>query len=141
MKNQKTFRDRQWTILNLLKWTTSYFKDHDIDDSKATAEILLAHTLRLRRIDLYLQYDRPLNREELSAFKVLIKRKLNREPVAYIVGSREFWSKSFAVSRHVLIPRPETECLVEAALDIMNDADLGDLLQINRDTLHRTAYR
>jgi release factor glutamine methyltransferase len=130
MKNQETSRNRPWTILKLLKWTTSYFKDHGIDDPKPTAEILLAYTLMLQRIDLYLQYDRPLNTTELSKFKVLIKRKLNREPVAYIVGNREFWSKSFVVSKDVLIPRSETECLVEAAIDTVNAIEFETPLHI-----------
>jgi release factor glutamine methyltransferase len=120
MKNRQTSSKNPWTILKLLKWATDYFKEKKIDDPKAVAEVLLAQSLHLRRIDLYLQFDRPLEETELAAFKVLIKRKLKREPVAYIVGQKEFWSMSFMVSRDVLIPRPETECLVEAAMDIMD---------------------
>jgi len=120
MKNQETSMENPWTILKLLRWATDYFNDNEIEDPKAAAEILLAESLHLRRIDLYLQYDRPLEKRELSAFKILLKRKLKREPVAYIVGQKEFWSLSFIVTRDVLIPRPETECLVEATMDIIN---------------------
>jgi release factor glutamine methyltransferase len=109
-----------WNIVKLLKWTTSYFKSHGIDSPRATAEILLAHILKLKRIDLYLQYDQPLCSDELTRFKVLIKRRVKREPVAYIVGVKEFWSMDFIVTRNVLIPRPETECLVEAAISVLH---------------------
>ena len=121
MENHTTSSDMDWTIVKLLKWTTSYFKSHDIDSPRAAAEILLAHTLNLRRIDLYLQYDQPLSSNELMQFKALIKRRVKREPVAYIVGGKEFWSLGFSVTRDVLIPRPETECLVEAALPLLSD--------------------
>ena len=109
-----------WNIVKLLKWTTSYFKSHGIDSPRSTAEILLAHILKLKRIDLYLQYDQPLCSDELKRFKALIQRRVNREPVAYIVGVKEFWSMDFIVTRNVLIPRPETECLVEAAISVLH---------------------
>jgi release factor glutamine methyltransferase len=114
-----TSRLPEWTITALLKWTTSYFKSHDIDSPRTTAEILLAHILKLKRIDLYLRYDQPLSSDELLRFKTLIKRRIKREPVAYIVGTKEFWSLDLAVTPDVLIPRPETECLVEAALELL----------------------
>ena len=83
------------------------------------AEILLAHALGLKRIDLYLRYDQPLSAGELAECKALIKRRAKREPVAYIVGSKEFWSMELGVTTDVLIPRPETECLVEQAIERM----------------------
>ena len=110
----------EWTIIKLLNWTTSYFKSHKIESSRAAAEILLAHTLKLKRIDLYLQYDRPLDKTELANFKTLIKRGIVREPVAYITGKKEFWSMELEVTKDVLIPRPDTECLVETALKIIS---------------------
>jgi release factor glutamine methyltransferase len=108
-----------WTILKVLKWTTAYFKSHHVEQPRATAEILLAHTLGVGRVDLYVQYDRPLEEDELGRFKEYIRRRIQREPVAYIVGKKEFWSMDFDVSPDVLIPRPETETLVEAALMIV----------------------
>lgn len=119
MANHPKSSDIEWTITKLLEWTTSYFKSHDIDSPRIAAEILLAHSLNLRRIDLYLRYDQPLSSDELTQFKALIKRRIKREPVAYIVGVKEFWSMDLAVTRDVLIPRPETECLVEAALSLL----------------------
>ena len=118
MQNQSQSKFPEWTISKLLKWTTSYFQSHDIDSHRSTAEILLAHTLGFKRIDLYLRYDQPLTIDELSIFKTYITRRINREPVAYIVETKEFWSMDFAVAKDVLIPRPETECLVESALSL-----------------------
>ena len=119
MQNQTKRRLPEWTIIKLVQWATTYFSNHDIDSPRATAEILLAHVLNTRRIDLYLRYDQPLIPAELERFKALIKRRLNREPVAYILESKEFWSMDLQVTRDVLIPRPETECLVEKALELL----------------------
>jgi release factor glutamine methyltransferase len=105
-----------WTILKLLKWTTGYFKSHQIEHPRAASEILLAHALGMARVDLYIQYDRPLEPQELEVFKGFIQRRLKREPVAYIVGEKGFWSLDLRVTPDVLIPRPETETLVEAVL-------------------------
>jgi release factor glutamine methyltransferase len=114
-------RDPHWTILKLLTWTTSYFETHHIDQARIDAEILLAHLLGLRRIDLYVQHEKPLTQQELSRFRLMVKRRANREPVAYILRVKEFWSMSLEVGPGVLIPRPETECLVEAALEVLGD--------------------
>lgn len=105
-----------WTILKLIEWTTSYFDSHKIEGARASAEILLASALGLKRIDLYMRYDQPLSLQELAIFKALIKRRVKREPVAYIIGNKEFWSMDLDVTKDVLIPRPDTECLVEQAL-------------------------
>lgn len=112
-----------WNISRLMGWTTDYFISHHIDSPRMTAEILLAHSLSISRIDLYLQYDKPLNSEELSNFKALVKRRVNREPVAYIIGTKGFWNLDLEVNAHVLIPRPDTECLVEKALEVIPPSD------------------
>jgi release factor glutamine methyltransferase len=111
-----------WTLLRLVQWTTGYFTEQGIDSARSEAEILLAHSLGLRRIDLYLNHDQPLDKSELARFKALIKRRLAKEPLAYITGKREFWSLELAVSPSVLIPRPETECLVAAVLPFLDEA-------------------
>jgi release factor glutamine methyltransferase len=108
--------ETRWTILKILSWTVSYFKSRNVEAPRPSAEILLAHALGVDRIQLYIQYDRPLNQDELAAFRDLVKRRAQFEPAAYITGEKEFWSLPFAVTRETLIPRPETECLVEAAL-------------------------
>jgi release factor glutamine methyltransferase len=106
----------QWHILSLLRWAESYFASHDVENPRASAEMLLAHALNLRRIDLYIRYDQPMIPDELSRFKTLIRRRADGEPVAYIVGQKEFWSLELRVTPDVLIPRPDTEILVEAAV-------------------------
>ena len=106
-----------WTILAILRWTTDYFSAKGVPEARASAEILLAHTLGVSRLDLYLRYDQPLNADELARFKALMVRRREGEPVAYLTGHREFWSLDIQVTPAVLIPRPETETLVAAALE------------------------
>ena len=103
----------QWTILKLIKWTTDFFTEKGIDTPRLDSEVLLAHSLKMDRTHLYMNFDKPLNENELAAFRELIKRRANHEPVQYITGHQEFWSMEFKVSPSVLIPRPETELLVE----------------------------
>ncbi len=110
-----------WTILAILRWTTDYFGAKGVPEPRASAEILLAHTLGVSRLDLYLRYDQPLNADELARFKALMVRRREGEPVAYLTGHREFWSLDIQVTPAVLIPRPETETLVAAALEAARD--------------------
>jgi release factor glutamine methyltransferase len=114
-----------WTILEILRWTADYFRDKGVLEPRASAEVLLAHVLDLSRLDLYLHYDQPLAPEELARFKALMVRRREGEPVAYITGHREFWSLDFHVAPGVLIPRPETEILVSAALEAARQENIG----------------
>lgn len=109
-----------WTVLRILDWTADYFKQQGIESSRLDAELLLADTLGLDRVGLYLHYDRPLNKNELEAYRALVKRRATREPVAYILGRTEFWSLPLRVTPDVLIPRPDTEILVEEALTYLD---------------------
>ncbi len=106
-----------WTISKVLDWASDYFKRHNIEWPHLEAEILLAHALGLKRIELYTDHERILTEEELSRFKELIQRRSQHEPIAYITGTQPFLSLDFYVDRSVLIPRPETEQLVEIAID------------------------
>lgn len=114
-----------WTILAILRWTTDYFGAKEVPEPRASAEILLAHTLGVSRLDLYLRYDQPLNADELARFKALMVRRREGEPVAYLTGHREFWSLDIQVTPAVLIPRPETETLVAAALEAAESVGAG----------------
>ena len=114
-----------WTILATLRWTADYFRAKGVPEARASAEILLAHTLGVSRLDLYLRYDQPLNPDELARFKALMVRRREGEPVAYLTGHREFWSLDFRVTPAVLIPRPETETLVAAALEAAKSVGAG----------------
>jgi release factor glutamine methyltransferase len=111
-----------WTILALLRWTTGFFEEKGVAEPRASAEIILAHTLGLSRLDLYLRHDQPLTPEELARFKALIVRRRQGEPVAYLTGHKEFWSLDFLVNPATLIPRPETEVLVQAVLNVVEGA-------------------
>ncbi|MCK5696068.1 MAG: peptide chain release factor N(5)-glutamine methyltransferase [Desulfobacula sp.] len=112
-------KSNDWTIIKILAWTESYFKDHSIDSSRLTAEMLLAYCLGIKRLDLYLQHDRPLQKNELSNLKALIKRRIQNEPTAYIIGEKGFFDSDFKVASGVLIPRPDTETIVEEALKVL----------------------
>lgn len=109
--------EETWTILKVLQWTTDYFRRKGLEQPRSDAEVLLAHALSLRRVDLYLRYDQPLRPEELARYRALIQRRAAREPTQYITGRQEFWSLELEVNPSVLIPRPETERLVELALE------------------------
>ncbi len=122
--------EERWTVLKVLQWTTEYFTLKGIDQARASAEVLLAHVLGVERIQLYLNFDRPLAADELASYRALIRRRAAREPTQYIIGKQEFWSLEFEVTPAVLIPRPETELLVEKALALTRDTskrvlDLG----------------
>ncbi|WP_022664203.1 peptide chain release factor N(5)-glutamine methyltransferase [Desulfospira joergensenii] len=112
-----------WTIFKLLSWTETYFKKHAIDSPRLTAEILLGFSLGIKRLDLYLQYDRPLEEDELIRFKALIKRRIQHEPVAYITGEKGFYESRFRVGPGVLIPRPDTEIMVEKAIEVLGSSN------------------
>jgi release factor glutamine methyltransferase len=108
-----------WTILALIRWADERFTKEGMATPRLDAEVLLAETLGLDRVGLYTHFDQPLHPEELARFKKLILRRLRREPVAYILGRREFWSLPLHVSPDVLIPRPDTETLVSEALKVL----------------------
>ena len=119
MPNSPSADNLEWTVLRVLQWATGYLKAHEVESPRAAAEILLAHVLRVQRLELYLRHDQPLVPAELSKFKDAIRRRLRREPVAYIVGRKGFWTLDLRVTPEVLIPRPETELLVEQALALL----------------------
>lgn len=119
MRMQDNIAPEQWTVRKVLEWTISYFESYGIDTPRVDAEILLAHSLAEDRVYLYINYDMPLSQDELAAFRSLVLRRAQREPVAYIVGTRGFWSMDLKVTPDVLIPRPETETVVETALSLL----------------------
>lgn len=106
-----------WTIARVLSWAASDFRSRGSESPRLDAEVLLANALGTDRVRLITDSQRPLTAEELASFKEMIRRRRTAEPVAYILGHREFWGASYRVNRHVLVPRPDTETLVEVALD------------------------
>jgi len=103
----------QWNIIEAVKWTANYFKQNGISTPRLDAEVLLAEVLGVERIALYTHFDQPLSEEERRRYRSYVKRRINGEPVSYIRNKKEFWSKTFYVDPRVLIPRPETETVVE----------------------------
>lgn len=106
-----------WTIGRILKWTEEYFAQKGIESPRLDAEVLLGHVLHKQRIYLYVHFDEPLQEAELAAFREMIKQRINHVPVAYIVGEKEFMGLTFKVTEATLVPRPDTEILVQAAVD------------------------
>ncbi len=109
----------QWTIRRVLEWTTGYLTEHGSESPRLEAEILLAHARGCPRIQLYTHFDDELSEDVRGRMRALVKRRANLEPVAYLVGHREFFSLDFEVNSDVLIPRPETEMLVMEALEFL----------------------
>ncbi len=123
---------RNWTVLPLLEWTERYLQERSFEESRLNAELLLARALRLPRLGLYLQFDRPLAAGELAVFRALLLRRMTHEPVQYILGETEFMGLPFEVTPAVLIPRPETEELVEEAIRWLKSSGSaeGSILEI-----------
>lgn len=106
-----------WTIGRILKWTEQFFKEKGIESPRLDAEVLLSHILGRERIYLYVHFDEPLEPAELARYRDAIKQRVQRVPVAYIIGEKEFMGLTFKVTEDTLVPRPDTEILVQAAVE------------------------
>jgi release factor glutamine methyltransferase len=107
---------KSWTIRDLMKLSIDHLQQHGFDEARLNVELLLSHALHCQRIELYTRFDQPISKDELSGFRGLYERRLRHEPVQYIVGTAGFMGMQFKVDRRVLIPRPETETLVEQTM-------------------------
>ena len=110
-----------WTTAAVLDWTIKRFTDAAIAGARLEAQVLIAHALGITRMQLYTGFDRPLGEAELAAARELIRRRLGGEPLAYLVGEQEFWSLPFTVDPSVLIPRQDTETVVQLVVDRLDD--------------------
>jgi release factor glutamine methyltransferase len=120
-----------WTVERVLGFASEDFKSRGLESPRLDAELLLCHTLRLDRVRLILERSRPLAPDELARYRELIKRRRTREPIAYILGEREFYGHAFRVDARVLIPRPDTETLVDVAIERTRGFDLfGNALDL-----------
>ncbi|TKJ38691.1 MAG: protein-(glutamine-N5) methyltransferase, release factor-specific [Planctomycetes bacterium B3_Pla] len=108
-----------WTIQKLLDWTTEYLTSKGVDAPRLSAELLLCHTVELTRIELYTQFDRQVAKRQLDQLHDLVKRAGLHEPVAYLTGRTEFYSLELEITSDCLIPRPETELLVQRAIEFL----------------------
>lgn len=105
-----------WSVRGLIAWAHRYLREHGVEAPRLSAELMLGQVLGVDRVQLYLRYDQPLNADELAGFKELLLRRRAHEPAAYLTGRREFYGLTLAVGPGVLIPRPETEHLVDEGL-------------------------
>ena len=110
-----------WTVRRILEWTTGYFTRKSVDAPRLSAELLLAHVLSVPRIKLYTDYERPLTDPQLATMRGLVQRCAEDEPVAYLTGRAHFFNLEFEVNRDVLIPRPDTETVVENVLQLVRN--------------------
>ena len=125
-----------WSVLRLIRWSGQYLEEKGIEEGRRDAEHLLAEALDLKRLDLYLQFDRPLTDPELAAFKPLLLRRAEREPLQYVLGHTAFRELELAVDERALVPRPETEVLVEAVLEWVREEgrDPAEALDVGTGT-------
>lgn len=119
-----------WTVLSMLEWATSYFEQKHINNPRLSIEWLLSDVLNIKRLDLYLNYDRPLSSDELNSLRPLVKRRANYEPLQYIIGYTDFYNAKIEVNQSVLIPRPETEQLIQIILDTYKNEDALKLIDL-----------
>jgi release factor glutamine methyltransferase len=120
----------EWTVRRIIDWTTAHLKKHGSDTPRLETEILLAHARGCRRIELYTRFDEVLSEKERSTMRDLVRRRAQSEPVAYLVGHREFFGLDFRVTPAVLIPRPDTETLVVELLDVAKPLAAPRILDI-----------
>ena len=127
-------RRRHWTVLKLIEWSGQYLIEKGIERGRLDAEHLLAHAMRVSRLDLYLQYDRPLSGVELDRYRPLLTRRAQREPLQYIMGQTSFRNLELEVDQAVLIPRPETEILVDEVLEWVAGNGFKELVALDIGT-------
>lgn len=120
--------EKTWIILEIIKSSEELLRNRNIKNPRLNAEILLADALGIKRIDLYLQFDKPLGQDEIAKFKEMLVRRLNYEPLQYIRGFTEFYGMNFKVNRNVLIPRRETELLAEKSIEAIKTLSTPPLI-------------
>jgi len=118
---------KEWEVVELLKTTTDYFTAKKVDEARISAELLLGHVLSKSRLELYLQHNRPVYRDELDRFRALCRQRIEGRPVQYLIGEQYFYGLRFFVDERVLIPRPETELLVEHVLHSLGMTGRGGM--------------
>tara|TARA_B100000809_G_scaffold49597_1_gene44559 strand:+ start:2559 stop:3413 length:855 start_codon:yes stop_codon:yes gene_type:complete len=121
---------KTWRIIDLINWAESYFKEKGFENPRSEIEWLLRALLGCSRMDVYLRFEEPLSKTQLGTLRAWVKRRLEREPLQYITGSCDFYGREFSINKHVLIPRPETERLIDIALDKLNEIDSPNILDV-----------
>jgi release factor glutamine methyltransferase len=119
-----------WRIIDIVEWAEIYFKEKDFDSPRLEIEWLLCALLDCNRIDIYLRFEEPLSKQQLKKLKTWISRRIKKEPLQYITGSCDFYGRDFIVNPNVLIPRPETERLIDIALNKLDNSSELRILEV-----------
>ena len=127
-QNSKT--EKIWRLIDIINWGEKYFKEKFFDNPRIEIEALLQHIIGCKKIDLYLQFENTVTPENLIILRGLIKRRVNREPTQYVISSSEFYGRKFFVNEDVLIPRPETEKLIDVSIDILSKKENPIILDV-----------
>ena len=130
LQSQNSKINKTWRLIDILNWGEKYFKEKFFDNPRSEIELLLQHIIGCKKIDLYLQFEKTVTPEDLIILRGLIKRRVNREPTQYIIGSSEFYGRKFFVNQDVLIPRPETEKLIDVSIDILSKKENPIILDV-----------
>ena len=128
--NMSAPTDGVWTIQRILAWTTEYLSGRGIESARLESELLCAHARQCQRIHLYTDFDVPMTESERARMREYVQQRASREPLAYITGQREFYGRSFEVGTGVLIPRPETETLIDLALEQIPDDEPSHFAEV-----------
>ena len=130
MQPQNSKTDRIWRLIDILNWGETYFRDKNFDNPRTEIELLIQHLIGCKKIDLYLQFEKIVKPKELITLRSWVKRRINREPIQYITRSSEFYGRKFIVDQNVLIPRPETEILIDVSVEILSKKNSPTIIDI-----------
>jgi len=115
--------EQVWTILKIINWGVGYLSERKIDDARLNIELMLCHVLKMNRVQLYSNFEQPLTKNELAELKSMLKRRIAHEPLQYIIGETYFYGLKFFCDKNVLIPRPETELLIEQFTKLVKETN------------------
>ena len=130
MQPQNSKTDSPWRLINIINWGETYFREKYFDNPRTEIELLLQHLIGCKKIDLYLQFEKIVKPKELITLRSWVKRRINREPIQYITRSSEFYGRKFIVDQNVLIPRPETEILIDVSVEILSKKNSPTIIDI-----------
>ena len=130
MQPQNSKKNKTWRIIDIINWGEKYLKDRSFDSPRNEIEILLLHLIGCKKIDLYLNFEKVIKPEDLITLRGWIKRRVNREPIQHIIGHSEFYGRRFIVNQDVLIPRPETETVIDISIDALSKKNTPVIIDI-----------
>jgi len=130
LNSVKKENGKPWRIIDVINWGVDYFENKSLENPRLEIEIFLQHILDCKKIDLYINFENEVSSHDLNTLKGYIKRRLGNEPSQYIVGKSNFYGRNFNVDNNVLIPRPETEILINACIEFLSMKDNPEIIDI-----------